>query len=53
MQPIKRIESFEIVEDKPPPSPPHPDRRIQEAVKPAFLVIDSQGTEFLIFDIEN
>jgi len=53
MQPIKRVESFQIIEDRPPPSPVHPDKRIQDAVKPAMLVIDSQGKKILIYDREN
>ena len=48
MPPIKRCESFIIIEDKPKPSPVHPDRRIQEAVQPAMLVMDAQGKHYLI-----
>ena len=53
MQPIRKTESFIIIEDKPPASPVHPDKRIQEAVQPAFLVMDNDGKEYLVFDRVN
>jgi len=47
---IKRADSFIVVEDKPAPTPAHPDKRIQDAVKDAMLVKDAQGKHYLIFE---
>lgn len=52
MQPLRKAESFTIIEDLPTQSPVHEDKRIQDAVRPAFLVVDSEGNKYLIFERE-
>lgn len=47
---LKKVESFLVLEDEPPEAPAHPDRRIQDAVQPARLLMDSNGVQTLVFE---
>lgn len=47
--PIKKCESFYIVEDRPECSSPQ-DKRIQEVIRPAMLVVSEDGHKYLIFE---
>lgn len=47
--PLKKTESFYIVEDRPICASPV-DARIQEVIKPALLVEDAQGQKYLIYE---
>lgn len=49
VSPLKKTESFYIVELKPEPKTPL-DKRIQKVVLPAMLVKTYQGKEYLIFE---
>lgn len=45
---IQRVESFTMKEDSPGPSPLHADRKIQDAIQPAMLLVSSEGNEVLV-----
>ena len=45
---LKKTESFQIIEDRPPCHSPL-DARIQEVIRPAMLVVSADGQRFLLY----
>ena len=47
-QTLKKAQSFQIIEDMPECRTPY-DKRIQEVIRPAMLVVSANGSKFLLF----